>query len=349
MKNHPMDRLDKNPEIRAQLLPFCRLKKGEIWEDPMDGHRVGCLDAASHEDIELLMKGENATLLIQDPPYNLIAFEERSIEEFIDWCRKWVDTTEKTLADDSALYVWLGADQEHGFQPLPEFMMMMRAFKSLKSRSFMTMRNQRGYGTQHNWMAVRQECLYYAKGNPKFAVQYTEIPKILRGYYKEVNGEKTENFERSKSQRIRPGNVWVDIQQVFYRMEENVNGCYAQKPLKGIERLVLASSREGDLVADFFGHSGSTLIAAAKHQRRCFTCDVDPVYAEIMIRRIERYHAIGKNGWQNGNPFERELIGGLEPEQTSLKMESVDVRQNTLNRRIDDLERAEEFRRQVAG
>lgn len=103
-------------------------------------------------------------------------------------------------------------------------------------------------------------------------------------------------------------------------MEENVNGCYAQKPLKGIERLVLASSREGDLIADFFGHSGSTLIAAAKHKRRCFTCDIDPVFAEIMIRRMERYHVTGENGWQNGNPFERELIEGLEPEQTILKM-----------------------------
>ena len=315
-----MDRLDKDPEIREKLLPFCRLKNGEIWEDPICGHRIGCLDAASHEDIELLMKGERAMLSIQYPPYNLIAFEKRSVQAFIDWCRKWIDTTEQTLADDSALYIWLGADQENGFQPLPEFMMMMREFKSLKSRSFITMRNQRGYGTRHNWMAVRQECLYYAKGIQEFAVQYTEIPKILRGYYKEVNGEKTENLERSKSPNIRPGNVWVDIQQVFYRMEENVNGCYAQKPLKCIERLVLASSREGDLVADFFGHSGSTLIAAARHKRRCFACDIDPVFAEIMIRRIERYHAIGEKGWQNGNPFERELIEKLEPEQTILKI-----------------------------
>lgn len=164
-----------------------------------------------------------------------------------------------------------------------------------------------------------------------------------------MNGEKTENFERSKSQNIRPGNVWVDIQQVFYRMEENVNGCYAQKPLKGIERLVLASSQAGDRVADFFGRSGSTLIAAAKHQRRCLTCDIDPVFAEIMIRRIERYHAIGENGWQNGNPFERELIEGLEPEQTILKMSSMDVLQKTLDGRIDELEHAEKFRRQGAG
>ena len=60
-----------------------------------------------------------------------------------------------------------------------------------KSRSFITMRNQRGYGTQKNWMSVRTELLYYVKGNPNYFVEaeYTEIPKILKGYYKKVNGE----------------------------------------------------------------------------------------------------------------------------------------------------------------
>jgi site-specific DNA-methyltransferase (adenine-specific) len=103
-------------------------------------------------------------------------------------------------------------------------------------------------------MWIRQELLYYVKGTPLFNVkaEYTDIPKILRGYYKEVNGQVTENLERSKSENIRAGNVWVDIQQVFYRLEENVPGCYAQKPLKAIERLVRASTEENGLVADFF-------------------------------------------------------------------------------------------------
>ncbi len=102
------------------------------------------------------------------------------------------------------------------------------------------MRNQRGYGTQKNWMAVRQELLYYTKGKPVFNIEaeYTDIPKVLRGYYKEVNGAVTENLERGKSENIRAGNVWVDVQQVFYRMDENVSGCYAQKPLKCIDRII---------------------------------------------------------------------------------------------------------------
>jgi site-specific DNA-methyltransferase (adenine-specific) len=307
MKNNPLPRLDTNTGIREALLPFCRLKRGDIWEDGARGHRVGCLDAASADDIAMIMKGQKASLAIHDPPYNLVAFQERLLADYVDWCRKWIRTTQIALGPDASLYVWLGADQTEAFQPLPDFMVMMRE-QPFRPRSFITMRNQRGYGTQKNWMAVRQELLYYLRGTPVFNVdaEYTDIPKILRGYYKNVNGELTENLQRSKSENIRAGNVWVDIQQVFYRMEENVSGCYAQKPLKAIERIVRASSVPGDLIIDFFSHSGTTLLAAEIHERRCFTNDIDPLFCEITIRRLEHYRKTGRTGWQNSHPFEQE-------------------------------------------
>ena len=159
MKNNPLPRLDNSPSIRDELLPYCRLQFGEIWTDSVCGHRVGCLDAADSRAIRDIMAGEQAKLAIHDPPYNLAAFEQRSIAEFIDWCRKWVCCTDAVLTSDSSLYVWLGADQNDGFQPLPDFMLMMRD-QPFRPRSYITMRNQRGYGTQKNWMAVRQELLY---------------------------------------------------------------------------------------------------------------------------------------------------------------------------------------------
>jgi DNA modification methylase len=309
MINLPIPRLDKNTEVRNCLLKYSRLKEGQIWDDPLGKHRIGCLDAASENDIEQLMDGKKAVLAIQDPPYNFVAFEERELYDFTQWCKKWIAITNLALAANSSLYVWLGADQKNGFQPLPDFMIMMRD-TAFQTRSFITMRNQRGYGTSKNWMAVRQELLYYVKGEPVFNVdaEYTQIPKILRGYYKEVNGQLTENLERGKSVNIRAGNVWVDIQQVFYRMEENVNACYAQKPLKSAERIIRASSNQGDLVIDFFCHSASTLISAELNKRCCYTIDCDPVYCEIAIRRLERFRQTGKTGWQNGNPFEREIL-----------------------------------------
>lgn len=306
MKNNPLPRLDTNEELREQILPFCRLKPGEIWLDPVKGHKVGCLDATDTTHSHHLMAGQVAKLAVHDPPYNLVAFEERQLTDYLAWCKKWVDNSWEALATDSAFYVWLGADQNNHFQPLPDFMIMMRQ-TPFEPKSFITMRNQRGYGTQKNWMAVRQELLYYVKGEPFFEVQYTDIPKRLGGYYKNVNGQKTENLERGKSNTIRSSNVWIDIQQVFYRMEENVSGCYAQKPLKSIERIIKASSQADDIVIDFFGHSGTTLMACELNHRCCFTVDIDPVYCEIMIRRLERWRECGKAGWQNSHPFEVEL------------------------------------------
>ena len=309
MKADNLPKLEETPELREQLLPYCRLKLGEVWEDPQGKHKVGCLDAANPKHTSLLMQDSLSQLAIHDPPYNLVTFEERFLEEYVNWCEQWIRLTVRHLTGDASLYVWLGADQTNGFQPFPDFMIMMRKMAELKPRSFITMRNQRGYGTQKNWMAVRQELLYYSKGNPFFQVQYTDIPKILRGYYKEIDGKITENLERSKSEFIRPGNVWVDIQQVFYRMEENVSLCYAQKPLKAIERIISASSQEKDLVIDFFAHSGTTLLACERLHRSCYTLDIDPIYCELSIRRLERFRKSGRLGWQNKHPFEECATG----------------------------------------
>ena len=274
---------------------------GKIWEDPIRGHKVGCLDAGNKEDVKKLMGAEKATLAIQDPPYNIKingVFFNMPIDEYIAWSEKWIDNTIAILKDNASLYIWLGADIKGGFQPLPDFMIMMRS-KALKARNLITMRNQRGYGTQKNWMAVRQELLYYVKGNPPFHVQaeYTNIPKKTQGYYKVVNGKITENLERSKSQYIRAGNVWLDIQQVFYLLEENVEGCYAQKPLKAIERIILASSKEKDTIIDFFSHSGAALLAAEILNRKCYTMDISPEFCKITTVRLLHYRNTGKTGW----------------------------------------------------
>ena len=68
MKNNPLPRLDENTELRQQLLPFCRLKSGEVWQDPLGRHRVGCLDAGDAKQVAQLMERATANLAIHDPP-----------------------------------------------------------------------------------------------------------------------------------------------------------------------------------------------------------------------------------------------------------------------------------------
>ena len=307
-----LTRLDLRGELREKILPLCRLKNGEIWDDPVNGHRVGVLDASNSVDITKLMSGEKVDLALNDPPYNVMVGNENTVnlskidlQEYLKFSEDWIGNVLSNLNKNAHFYLWIGADYKDNFQPLPDLMLLLRKFDELTPRNMITMRNQRGYGTQKNWMWVRQELLYYVKGSPKFNIEavYTDIPKILKGYYKKVNGELKDNLERGKSDTIRAGNVWVDIQQVFYRMEENVPGCYAQKPLKAIARIIESSSNETEIVLDLFSHSGTTLIAGEQLKRRVFTADSDPVFAEITIRRLERLREEGKTGWQWNNPF----------------------------------------------
>jgi site-specific DNA-methyltransferase (adenine-specific) len=41
--------------------------------------------------------------------------------------------------------------------------------------------------------------------------------------------------------------------------------------------------------------------------RQVYTADIDPVFTELTIRRLEHYRKTGKTGWQCENPFEGEM------------------------------------------
>jgi len=62
-----------------------------------------------------------------------------------------------------------------------------------------------------------------------------------------------------------------------------------QKPVKLIEICLEASSNRGDFVLDFFGGSGSTLIACEKIGRKCRMMELDPKYCDVIIKRWEDY------------------------------------------------------------
>ena len=53
-------------------------------------------------------------------------------------------------------------------------------------------------------------------------------------------------------------------------------------------------------------------MACEKLKRKCRTVDIDPIYCEISIRRLERFRKTGKLGWQNSNPFESEIQSDIE-------------------------------------
>ena len=61
------------------------------------------------------------------------------------------------------------------------------------------------------------------------------------------------------------------------------------KPLKLIQRFVYNSSQEGDIVADIFGGSGSTLIVCEAMKRRCRMMEMEPHYCDVIVERWEQF------------------------------------------------------------
>ena len=72
------------------------------------------------------------------------------------------------------------------------------------------------------------------------------------------------------------------------RKKEKVQGKHpTQKPLKLLERIVLAASNEGDVILDPFSGSGTTGIAAARHNRRYVGLEQDTEWLDLSVRRFE--------------------------------------------------------------
>ena len=84
---------------------------------------------------------------------------------------------------------------------------------------------------------------------------------------------------------IYPTDVWTDIEHLQQKDRERL-GYATQKPEALLERIILASSREGDLVCDLFSGSGTTAAVAAKAGRRFLAVDASPLALITMRKRL---------------------------------------------------------------
>jgi DNA modification methylase len=61
------------------------------------------------------------------------------------------------------------------------------------------------------------------------------------------------------------------------------------KPVELVERALVNSSKAGDIVADLFGGSGSTMIGCERRGRNASLMEIDPKYADCIVRRWQQY------------------------------------------------------------
>lgn len=138
---------------------------------------------------------------------------------------------------------------------------------------------------------------YFTKGKTKaFNLEHIRVPQLVELEHRKrcesvpsvVNGK----FRKTKfnGNGKNPGDVWGDIKQLTYKSKELISRDFLntiQKPVKLIERIIKASSNEGDLVLDPFAGTGTTFAVCKELKRNFIGFEVDPGYVAICNKRIK--------------------------------------------------------------
>lgn len=82
-------------------------------------------------------------------------------------------------------------------------------------------------------------------------------------------------------------NVW-HFDRTSQKERENTGGHATPKPIALCARAIKSSSREGEIVLDVFGGSGSTLIACEQLGRKCRMVELDPHFCDVIVTRWEK-------------------------------------------------------------
>ncbi|MEJ2293460.1 MAG: site-specific DNA-methyltransferase, partial [Candidatus Lokiarchaeota archaeon] len=135
---------------------------------------------------------------------------------------------------------------------------------------------------------------YVFRDDPHIYMEYSDrvksaLKKDEKGvfYYRggSHNGKKLSRKVYVESKGIFPRDVWNDIPYIRANTNE-YQGFSTQKPERLLKRIILASSNENDIVADFFCGTGTTLAVAEKLGRRWIGCDITPQSIHISRKRI---------------------------------------------------------------
>lgn len=249
-------------------------------------------------------------LLFIDPPYNLdksfnaLTFKEQSTAAYAEWLESWLPKLLRTLKPTASVYIcgdWRSAAAIH-----------LIAEKYLIVRNRITWEREKGRGATMNWKNNSEDIWFCTKSNDYFFdVNAVKLKRRVIAPYTDANGD-PKDWEQNENGSYRltyPSNLWTDLTVPFWSMPENTDHP-TQKPEKLLAKIILASTRPGDLVFDPFLGSGTTAVVAKKLGRKYVGVEIDPIYACLAEKRLalaERDATI--QGYADGVFWERNSLG----------------------------------------
>lgn len=227
-----------------------------------------------------------ADLIIIDPPYNLsknfngMKFASRSQENYDEYLSEWFPLVCKKLKSNGSLYMCGDWKCTSSLQRAIE--------KELTVLNRITWQREKGRGAKSNWKNGMED-IWFAVKNPYdyyFDVEAVKMKRKVLAPYKADGKPKDWNEETDGKFRITyPSNFWDDISVPFWSMPENTDHP-TQKPEKLYAKLILASSRPGDIVFDPFLGSGTASVVAKKLGRRFCGIEQNEEYCLFAEKRL---------------------------------------------------------------
>lgn len=253
-----------------------------------------------------LMPGQFADLIIVDPPYNLskdfngVRFNAMKEADYEDYVRSWLPAVCRCLKPSGTMYVCCDWRSTAAIQRvLGDELTIINRITWQREKGRGAARNWKN-GMEDIWMAVRNPRDYY------FDVDAVKVRRRVIAPYR-VDG-KAKDWDETSDGNFRmtcPSNFWDDISVPFWSMPENTDHP-TQKAEKLYAKLILASSRPGDMVFDPFLGSGTSSVVARKLGRHFCGVEMNVEYCLYAAKRLRR--ALSDNtiqGYSDGIFWER--------------------------------------------
>lgn len=269
-------------------------KLGEIYQ--LGNHRLMVGDSTKAEQVAELMAGEQADLLVTDPPYNVAYGQEGTVHERGGTAREIMNdkfddnahfqmfledafsAADQSMKPGAVFYIWHAGLNGVPFRSALETVNWPLREVLIWAKNSFTLGRQ-DYQWQH------EPCLYGWKlGAAHYFVDIRSMATIFDGQQNPDEMTKTELANEVKQFRaIAPLTVVREDKPL--KSEEHPT----MKPVRLIAKLIGNSSRERERVLDIFGGSGTTMIACEQLDRICYMMELDPHYADVIIERWEKF------------------------------------------------------------
>lgn len=250
--------------------------------------------------------------IFADPPFNLNKKYNSHIDklvetEYLDWCKLWIDQCLRVLKDSGFIFL----------HNIPKWLTFYANFLNYKAVfrhwiSWDAMTAPMGKTLQPAHYGI----LFYSKTNDRSKfneIRYPHKRDRKGGLIKDYGGKK--NILHPFGPLC--SDVWTDIHRIRHSKYRDEHPC--QLPIHLLERIILMSSEENDIILDPFMGTGTTAIASKRLGRNFIGFEKDKKYCEIANKKVKSENFLSKIGEYWVSFYLNEIVSLREKDWDMLK------------------------------